>query len=277
MLIQLLQSLPQFKGKHRVSRLLLGKSIKDKRDVILRGSNHLLYKIPNFIDSIGFDILINGIYEKETSDFIIKKLPKNGILVDIGANIGAVALPVCRQRSDVKSILIEASPRVYRYLEYNTGINKLHNCVLVNNAIAEQDGQKVSFFSPENLFGKGSMSAVFTEEAEEIETVTLDTLLNKQALQSVDFIKIDVEGYEYYAFKGGKNLLQKNNAPDILFEFVDWAESQARDLKPGDAQGLLMNYGYSIYKFNHGIPVGKPLIQPVTAGGQLLYATKKPV
>lgn len=118
------------------------------------------------------------------------------------------------------------------------------------------------------------MSAVFTDEAEEIETVTLDTLLNKQAIKSADFIKIDVEGYEYYAFKGGENLLRKSDAPDILFEFVDWAESQARDLKPGDAQILLMDYGYMLYKFEQGKPVGKPLAKSITEGWQLLYATK---
>lgn len=145
MLIPFLQSLPPFRGKHRLSRWLLGKSIKNQRDIVLKGRNHLQYKIPNFIEPVGFDILINGIYEKETSDFIIKKLPPNGILVDIGANIGAIALPVCRQRGDVKSILIEASPRVFKYLEYNTGLNKLNNCILVNNAMAEKDGQKVSF------------------------------------------------------------------------------------------------------------------------------------
>src|SRR5688500_7067071 len=108
MLIKFLQSLPEFKGKNRVSRLLLGNSYKNKRDVILEAAHGLHFKIPNFIENVGFDILINGVHEKQTSEYIIKKIPSNGTFLDIGANIGSITLPVCKKRKDIKAISIEA-------------------------------------------------------------------------------------------------------------------------------------------------------------------------
>jgi len=63
----------------------------------------------------------------------------------------------------------------------------------------------------------------------------------------VDFIKIDVEGYEYHVFKGAETTLSRPDAPDILFEFVDWAEEKAAGIAIGDAQRILKSYGYRIF------------------------------
>lgn len=276
MLIRLLQSLPEFKGKTRMSKWILRNYIKNKNDVIVDAPGRLCYKVPNLTEPIGFSILVNGIYEKDTSDFISEYIRPNGVFVDIGANIGAVTLPVCMQRKDIKALCIEASRRVFNYLSENVKMNKLSQCILVNKAISDLDGQQVNFFSPLDQHGKGSLSPVFTDQSESVETITLHTLLVQHQIEAVDFIKIDIEGYEYYAFKSAEKTLKKQNAPVILFEFIDWAESHAKDLKPGDAQRLLMEYGYFIYLFKNGKPKGYPLEKPITTAGlTMLFATKK--
>ncbi|MEO5995904.1 MAG: FkbM family methyltransferase [Chitinophagaceae bacterium] len=276
MLIRFLQFLPEFKGKTRICTWLLRNYITDKKDVVLKAEKGLYFKVPNFKEPIGFSILINGAHERETSNFILKHLRPNAVFLDIGANIGAITLPVCIQRKDLTVMCIEASPKVFSYLSENVKMNKIGNCILVNKAVSDVDGQKVQFFSPPDQHGKGSLSPVFTDQSEYVETITLDTLLGQHNLNSVDFIKIDIEGHEYYAFKSAEKTLRRQNAPVILFEFIDWAESHAKDLKPGDAQKLLIDYGYFIYKFEEGRPVGKPLEKPITDEGLImLFATKK--
>ncbi|MBE7170993.1 MAG: FkbM family methyltransferase [Williamsia sp.] len=276
MLIKLFQSLPQFKGKNRIARWLLKSTIKEKKDIILAGHHQLQYKIPNFVEPVGFDILIDGIHEEQTSAFIRKHVPPNGTFIDIGANIGSITMPVCRQRPDIKAISIEASPRVFKYLEHNIALNNITNCTIVNKAVDHADGKIVDFYSQPELFGTGSMSAVFTSESEQVETITIDTLREKYRIPAISFIKIDIEGFEYFAFEGGQNTLKRDDAPDILFEFVDWAEKQARNLKPGNAQELLMSYGFDIYEFKNGKPAGARLHKPVVREGWvMLYATKR--
>ena len=276
MFVKLFQSLPQFKGKNRIARWLLKNTIKEQKDVVLKGHHNLQYKIPNFVEPVGFDILVDGIHEKQTSDFITKQVPLNGVFVDAGANIGSITLPVCRQRSDINVISIEASPRVFSYLDNNIRLNGITNCTPVNKAIDHADGRVVNFYSQHELFGTGSMSAVFTNEPEQVETITIDSLCRQQKVSAIDFIKIDIEGFEYFAFEGAQNTLRSDNAPDILFEFVDWAEKQARGLKPGDAQELLLSFGFDLYEFKNGRPSGSRLQKPIVRQGWvMLYATKR--
>ena len=205
---------------------------------------------------------------------MLKKFHPMGVLLDIGANIGSIAMPVCTTRPDVKVICVEASRNVFAYLKKNISVNKLENCVLVNKAVTGADNQEVIFFNPDDLFGKGSMASSFTGSSEKIKTVTIDTLLLELKIPEIDFIKIDIEGYEYFAFKGAEKTLLQTNAPDILFEFLDCAETVDRNLKPGDAQKLLLNYGYNLYR----IEKHNKLIKQVVAlekGEAMLFATKR--
>lgn len=265
--------LPHFKGKFRLVRFLFRSYIQRAKDIVVAGKYGLQYKLPNLKEIIGLEIFADGIYEKETSDFIISRLPDNGVMLDIGANIGSITLPVCKQRSDVRSVCIEGSPRVFDYLQTNVSNNQLHNCVLINRIISEQNDEVIDFYSPVELFGKGSMAPVFTDQAEKVKTVTLDKIVEDAGVKKVDFIKIDIEGFEYFAFKGGAKLLSAPNAPDILFEFLDWAESHAKGLKPGDAQQLLLDYGYTLYKMGKSADFIK-LDGAIRAGSEMLFASK---
>ena len=274
MIEQLLRKLPLFKGKQRLARLLLRNKMAIGRDIQLTGKYGCAYKIPNIKENVGFELFINGVYEEEIIDLIIERLPVNGVMLDIGANIGAIVIPVCKRRADISAIAIEASPRVYGYLQHNTALNHLQNCILINKAVTDKDNESVHFFSPEEKFGKGSLSSVFTNAAETVETISLDTIFSQNNIRKAHIIKIDIEGYEYGAFAGGSNILNMPDAPDILFEFVDWAEELAKDYKPGDAQQLLLDYGYKLFHLNNKGDLVK-VSTPFTKGAAMIMATKK--
>ena len=270
----LLRLIPHFKGKFRLTRLLFSNKLKTAKDITITGRNGLQYYLPNLKENIAFEIFADGIYEKETSDLIVEKLCPNAVLLDVGANIGSITMPVCTARPDVKVICAEASVNVFTYLQKNIAFNKLKNCVLVNKAISNADDEEVIFFNPDDLFGKGSMASSFVGTSEKIKTITIDTLLANLKITALDFIKIDIEGYEYFAFKGAEKTLQQTNAPDILFEFLDCAENADRNLKPGDAQRLLMNYGYNLYRIDKHHKLIKQEA-PLEKGEAMLFATKK--
>ena len=90
----------------------------------------------------------------------------------------------------------------------------------------------------------------------------------------MDLIKIDVEGYEYHVFKGATGLLGRPDAPDILFEFVDWAEKQAKGVEIGDSQQILRDLGYQIHYFREG-HVAEEVKGILKEGFFMLYASKK--
>jgi FkbM family methyltransferase len=250
---------------------MFSKSIKDKNNLLVAGRLGSRYLVPNLKENIGFEIFINGIYERDTIEFIASRLPAGATLLDIGANIGAITIPVSKLRNDIKIVCIEAAPWIFSVLNKNISLNGFSNRVsLVNKAVSDQDNLTVNFYSPQDQFGKGSLSAVFTNEGVSVSTITLSSIL--AANQNVSFIKVDVEGHEYAVFAGGKNHLIAEDAPDVLFEFVDWAESNA-GFAPGDAQRLLMSFGYRLYIFDRQIR--GEINDPQTVGACMFFASKK--
>jgi FkbM family methyltransferase len=273
MISHILRQLPPFKGKARLARLLLRNRGVSEKVQLVTGDYGLKYFVPNTNESIGFFLLINGIYEKDVSDYIIRTAPVNALFIDIGINIGSISLPVAKRRPDCKIIGVEAASEVFECLQRNIAINNGLNITPINKAVSDKDGELVSFYSPEEQFGKGSMSPVFTEDGKMIETITLDQLVKDHNCSKVDIIKIDVEGYEYKVFKGGKGLLSPDKAPDIIFEFVDWAEDLAQGMQIGDSQRLIKEYGYTLYNFDK---IKDGPIETILHGSMNILASKRP-
>jgi FkbM family methyltransferase len=275
MIHQLFKKMPDFKGKRRLGKLLMQKKIEQARDVKVTGKYNCKYVLPNLKETIGYELYLNGIYEKEIIDFLNKSIPSNGRFLDIGANIGAISIPIAKNRKDVSIIAVEAATPIFNYLANNVNLNLLENIQLVNKAVYDKDDLEVDFYNPIEKYGKGSMSPVFTGESIKVTTITLNKLVQDFSFSPIDVIKIDVEGFEYFVFKGGDRLLKADNAPLIIFEFVDWAERAASGLQPGDAQKLLKSFGYRLYALEKNRTV--ELDSTIETGSNNLIATKQPL
>ncbi|MBZ5858003.1 FkbM family methyltransferase [Flavihumibacter profundi] len=273
MLSRILRMLPIFPGKYRISKKLLKQSTLDQKNILINGKWGCSFLIPNLKENIGFEYFVNGVYEEETIKEIESLLPNNGVLLDIGANIGTIAIPICKRNPSITCFCIEASPFVFEYLQKNIEFNKLENIAAFNLAIHQENDQYLPFTTPKEKFGKGSYSTAFAGKTQDIRTITIDRLVNDLIKKRPDLIKVDVEGFEFLAFAGGKELLKKEDAPVIYFEFVDWAEIKNAKLLPGQAQQLLLDFGYQLF-----IVQDKKLIQimiPLKEGSCNILAIKE--
>ena len=273
MITDLIRTIPNFKGKQRLIRYFLRDHISQRKDITVKGKYNLKYRLPNIIDSIGFGIYINGIYEPVISNLIINHLPANGVYMDIGANIGSIAMPVCKQRPDITAICIEASPKIFGSLKTNFNLNSLSNCILLNKAVSDKDGEPLFYMNEQDYFGQGHIANTQSDKTETVISNKIDTLLRDINIKSINLLKVDIEGYEYFAFKGAAELLTSTAAPPIIFEFEDWAEGRIKDLQPGDAQRLLLEYGYSLFRIEKNKKL-KPIGSPITKGSVMILAKK---
>lgn len=84
---KIFQIIPPFKGKLRLARVLFGKYRTEKTFIVPGG---LTFVVPNLIENVSFELFVNGTYEVNSLKIISENLPKNGVFIDVGANIGAI-------------------------------------------------------------------------------------------------------------------------------------------------------------------------------------------
>lgn len=272
---------PEMRGKARLARTLLGPSLS-ARDVRISGRRGIEFIAPSLQESVGFHLLIDGVYESELLGFMLGKLqPERGkaagaVFIDVGANIGSFTLPVAKSLgAGGRVIAIESSPTIFPYLKRNVELNGLSNISLKQCAASDTDLQEVPFYeAPIESFGMGSLGAQFNGNPIPVITRTLDSILSEHGVDRVDLIKVDVEGFEMGVFKGAEKLLHSPGAPLIVFEFCDWAEDRVPGGQRGNAQRVLKDYGYSIWKLHDFLRGDRPLEDVLTAGFETLVAIK---
>jgi FkbM family methyltransferase len=145
------------------------------------------------------------------ADRLIKRLcDPHGAFLDIGAHFGSVLYSVHRLDKTVKIFAIEADPRKAARLR-----NKFLFCTIFEVAVGQQAGQAEFFINPA---ATGYNTLVPRKDGNwrkiMVPIALLDDLLPET---QIDVIKIDVEGAELGALKGGKSLIRRNR-PTIMFE-----------------------------------------------------------
>jgi FkbM family methyltransferase len=84
--------------------------------------------------------------------------------------------------------------------------------------------------------------------SEQIPLDRLDDVAKATKIERVDFIKIDVEGWELRALTGGEELIARNH-PVIMLEMVDRFLQRAGDSSAALFK-FLYGHGYDIYRFD---------------------------
>lgn len=134
-----------------------------------------------------------------------------GIVIDVGANIGGYAVRACRQADLV--VAIEPQLEAFEILKRNVELNcRNNNVVLIRKGISDRKSKSTlripkrrdAVFSGEAYIDKKAekVDKKITYVDEEIELEPLDDIVKSLGIEKVDFLKIDIEGYEGVAFKG---------------------------------------------------------------------------
>jgi FkbM family methyltransferase len=124
---------------------------------------------------------------------------KNRTYIDIGGHIGTTALPYSRMFQNV--YVYEPNRENYELLTKNIFNNKVLNITSVPKGIYNEECKGL-------ILQHGNNSGCYyfhKQEDGEISCITLDSQKHKD----VDFIKIDIEGAEFFALEGGIETIKK--------------------------------------------------------------------
>lgn len=258
--------LPWFKGKLPLGKKLFKKCIENSATVSIKAHNGIIYHLPNTIENIGIELLINGIYERRSVQFLKNHIQDNAIYFDVGANIGSLCLPVLKNKKNIQYYGFEASPMVFPFLQKNLESNRIENFTLINSLVHKDTDQSMKFFQSK-WYGKSSLAPTYSHEFVLVNSIRLDQYCLEKGINKIDWLKVDVEGFELFVFEGIANMLQSKKIKNILFEFETWSDETA-GFKAGTALRYLKLMGYELFDLK-----GRPWIK--RKGEKMIWA--KPI
>jgi len=147
--------------------------------------------------------------ELQTKRWILRNLPKNGVFIDVGANVGI--LTACAAIQAVEGLIISIEPTsTFDILKRNLkSINdQLSNIQFHKIALGENNGERKDKLY--KIWGEDPVEEIF-------EFKTLDSLVSELALIKIDVIKIDTDGFELEVLKGAFNTL-RTHRPTVIVE-----------------------------------------------------------
>src|ERR1700722_14828318 len=139
-----------------------------------------------------------GSYEFETQRAFAGLVRAGDVVYDLGANVGFYSLLAARLAGDDGGVYsFEPLARNLDFLRRHVGINALRNCVVIDAAVADFDGEMRFEASAEPTTAHLSESGDVA-----VRVVRLDSLVEQGEVRPPDVMKIDVECAEVKALAG---------------------------------------------------------------------------
>lgn len=171
-------------------------SFKNKEFIVVKGSTHPEYSFHTF--------------EREECDFRDKywNIKEGDVVFDIGSSYGSYALTACAMGAKVYAF--EPEPTVFAGLVDNINANKWKDKCTANN---------IGIYSSSNIIDMKSYAPHWPAHTItcDYRTDTIDHFCQENKISKLDWMKIDVEGVEVHAIKGGLETL-KALKPKLIIE-----------------------------------------------------------
>ena len=170
-------------------------------------------------------IVLTGSYEPDVTAVLSKLKLKNGIIVNVGANVGFYSVYLATVFPDsIKVLAIEPNPEAFRLLKSNIARNNLSSRILpMQTCIGESEGTiELSIIEgmPEYSSVGGIAHPGVANRVQlrvEVPVVPLSTLVGDER---VSLIFVDTEGAERSVFAGAEEILLRDK-PLLFFECSD--------------------------------------------------------
>lgn len=155
-------------------------------------------------------LLAEGKHEKQLLSIWREQSAEKNVVFDVGGYNGIFGLASGLANPESRVYIFEPDPINCQHIEENITLNHLQNTELIKAAISDKT-EKARFSSHEGGSGGWLANAGF-----EVNCCSLDDFCEKHGIAPT-LIKIDIEGAEFRALSGAKQILEKHK-PRILLE-----------------------------------------------------------
>lgn len=195
--------------------------------------------------------LNRGWYEYAEQAFVWSYLRPGDTVIDCGAHFGLYSLIAARAMGNEGIVLaLEPNPASAPILTRN--VEELGaTCVrLVEVAAASESGTSNLYVGEAAHAAYAGLNAEADDDTPVgVETITIDSLLEREGISHVDFLKIDVEGAELDVIAGARASVAHGALPLLMVEFSE--RNLQRSGKSTQAlYDALIELGYTVCRFD---------------------------
>jgi 23S rRNA U2552 (ribose-2'-O)-methylase RlmE/FtsJ len=204
----------------------IDKSIKNGfwSDYIITTDGFKMNLVKGGGDSI--DLSTFGKYEPVETELLKKEIKKGDVVVDVGASVGYYTLLFAKLVGENGKVFsFEPDPTKFSILQKNVSLNNFSNVILENRFISDNSKKEDS-----NVYS------------------SLDDYFYNN-IESIDLIKMDIEGAEVLALKGMVKILQNTQKIKLLTEFHS-SELRKFGATPIEFLNDLRSLGFSIFNIS---------------------------
>jgi FkbM family methyltransferase len=242
----LLRRYPLIRGRHWIADRVLpqpsdlpeGALVTTRHGAVLRVHRDAMYQ----------QLYLFGEYEPLHTRLYSLLVRPGDTAFDVGANFGWYTTLFAKLVGAAGRVhAFEPVPPILRLTRDALELNGLTDRVALNEvALGDRSGRFVVHTFAGLPHGHASASDLGRADAvpHECSVTTLDEHLATHRLARVDFVKIDVEGFELEVVRGGAATLARPDGPLVAFE-VNHGCLRARGLAAGDVTGALRALGYT--------------------------------
>lgn len=234
----------------------------------LRMDNGLIFHLDT-ASYLEWTLFFYGHYEPIIGKLIKQFVRTGDCCLDVGANIGIHTLAMAQQTGPTGSVIAcEPHPLICQKLQKNRTLNAYSWITIEELALSSAPGEAILYGFDGHDANQGTSSLLALHDNKTctftVSVTTLDTYAQKTKLSSLDFIKIDVEGYEEEVIMGGLESIE-HWKPVIIFE-----HNKKHPGKTSSILGALKKFDYTFHQiFYAHTEALKEIKNPITASNIL--------
>jgi len=180
--------------------------------------------------------------DKQIIEWLSGQIKPGMNVVDVGGNIGFYTILFSRLVGEHGKVnVFEPDTVNFNHLKQNT--KGLRNVSINHCAIAERSGMIGLFRSEELNVDHQTYDIGENRTSIEIPCITLDDYFHQN--ECIDFIKIDIQGYEYHALLGMRETIKRSRPTVIFSEFWPYGLQKA-GVDPNEYLALLRELGFEL-------------------------------
>jgi len=194
---------------------------KDDRDAVQDNKKNQFFHINRapcyFLPAHNHEYYVkHGLFESGLIEWCKQFCNPNSVFLDIGAHTGTYAISLASFAKKVYAF--EPQKMTYYALCGGVALSSMYNIDCLNYGLGSDDQVGTQTLNLVSADGGGSTLQEVQCEIIGKERVEVRRLDDMQIQGPISFIKMDIEGNELNAIKGGVETLRRNNYPRILFE-----------------------------------------------------------